>query len=184
MIHNLERRPLMTSVQEFSSRSLLPGSIFVLALLIFILSPVHQVTDSAYSILLSESLLHHRSFQLDNYAIPRGEPKWFRYYYRNGDIYQIVSDSDRSNHCMGANQNSIGIEHVGSETDSLTAPQAAASAALIRWLLEQYHIPRTNIFGHDFAPGYCRPGGTSCPDKLFGPVHSQSTIAAWVEANV
>lgn len=103
---------------------------------------------------------------------------------RNGDIYQMVSDSDRSNHCMGANQNSIGIEHVGSETDSLTAPQAAASAALIRWLLEQYHIPRTNIFGHDFAPGYCRPGGTSCPDKLFGPVHSQSTIAAWVEANV
>jgi hypothetical protein len=103
---------------------------------------------------------------------------------RNGDIYQMVSDSDRSNHCMGANQNSIGIEHVGSETDSLTAPQAAASAALIRWLLEQYHIPRPNIFGHDFAPGYCRPGGTSCPDKLFGPVHSQSTITAWVEANV
>jgi hypothetical protein len=103
---------------------------------------------------------------------------------RNGDIYQMVSDSDRSNHCMGANQNSIGIEHVGNETDSLTAPQAAASAALIRWLLEQYHIPRTNIFGHDFAPGYCRPGGTSCPDKLFGTVHSQNTIAAWVEANV
>src|SRR5581483_4872257 len=103
---------------------------------------------------------------------------------RNGDIYQMVSDSDRSNHCMGANQNSIGIEHVGTETDSLTAPQAAASAALIRWLLQQYHIPRTSIFGHDFAPGYCRPGGTSCPDKLFGPVHSQSTIAAWVEENV
>src|SRR5882724_7275402 len=103
---------------------------------------------------------------------------------RNGDIYQMVSDSDRSNHCMGTNQNSIGIEHVGSETDPFTAPQATASAALNRWLLEQYHIPRTNIFGHDFAPGYCRPGGTSCPDKLFGPVHSQSTIAAWVEANV
>src|SRR6059058_3102214 len=103
---------------------------------------------------------------------------------RNGDIYQMVSDSDRSNHCMGANQNSIGIEHVGSETDSLAAPQVAASAALIRWLIEQYCIPRTKIFGHDFAPGYCRPGGTSCPDKLFGLVHSQSTIAAWVEANV
>ncbi len=103
---------------------------------------------------------------------------------RNGDIYQMVSDSDRSNHCMGANQNSIGIEHVGSETDSLTAQQAAASAALIRWLLEQYHIPRTNIFGHDFAPGYSRPGGTSCPDRLFGAVHSQATIAAWVQANV
>ena len=103
---------------------------------------------------------------------------------RNGDIYQMVSDSDRSNHCIGANQNSIGIEHVAGETDPLTAPQAAASAALIRWLLQQYHIPRTNIFGHDFAPGYSRPGGTSCPDHLFGPVHSQATIAAWVQVNV
>ena len=45
-------------------------------------------------------------------------------------------------------------------------------------------IPRTNIFGHDFAPGYSRPGGTSCPDRLFGAVHSQATVAAWVEANV
>jgi N-acetyl-anhydromuramyl-L-alanine amidase AmpD len=103
---------------------------------------------------------------------------------RNGDIYQMVNDSDRANHCMGANESSIGIEHVGTETDSLNAPQAAASAALIRWLLEQYHIPRTNIFGHDFAPGYCKSGGTSCPDRLFGAVHSQATVAAWVEANV
>src|SRR5579884_224758 len=103
---------------------------------------------------------------------------------RNGDIYQMVPDAERANHCMGANESSIGIEHVGTETDTLTPPQAAASAALIRWLLEQYHIPRTNVFGHDFTPGYCRPGGTSCPDHLFGPVHSQAAIAAWVAANV
>jgi hypothetical protein len=103
---------------------------------------------------------------------------------RNGDIYQTVRDSDAAWHCMGANRSTIGIEHVGSETDSLTAPQAGASAALIRWLIEQYQILRTNIFGHDFTPGYSRPGGTSCPDKLFGAVHSQGTIAAWVAANV
>jgi len=103
---------------------------------------------------------------------------------RNGDIYQMVNDTDCANHCMGANNASIGIEHVGSETDSLAAPQAAASAALIRWLLQEHQIPRTNIFGHDFTPGYSRPGGTSCPDKLFGPVHSQATIVAWVAANV
>ena len=103
---------------------------------------------------------------------------------RNGDIYQMVNDADCANHCMGANAGSIGIEHVGSETDALAAPQAAASAALIRWLLQEHQIPRTNIFGHDFTPGYSRPGGTSCPDKLFGPVHSQATIAAWVAANV
>ena len=103
---------------------------------------------------------------------------------RNGDIYQMVNDTDCANHCMGANAGSIGIEHVGSETDALAPPQAAASAGLIRWLLQEHQIPRTNIFGHDFAPGYCRPGGTSCPDKLFGQVHSQATIAAWVSANV
>jgi N-acetylmuramoyl-L-alanine amidase len=103
---------------------------------------------------------------------------------RNGDIYQMVNDADCANHCMGANTGSIGIEHVGSETDALAAPQAAASAALIRWLLQEHQIPRTNIFGHDFTPGYSRPGGTSCPDKLFGPAHSQATIAAWVAANV
>jgi N-acetyl-anhydromuramyl-L-alanine amidase AmpD len=96
----------------------------------------------------------------------------------------MVSDSDCANHCMGANEGSIGIEHVGAETDSLSARQAAASAALIRWLLEQYQIPRTNIFGHDFTPGYSRPGGTSCPDKPFGPVRSQATVAAWVARNV
>jgi hypothetical protein len=103
---------------------------------------------------------------------------------RNGDIYQMVNDADCANHCRGANAASIGIEHVGSETDSLAAPQAAASAALIRWLLQEHQIPRTNIFGHNFTPGYNLPGGTSCPDKLFGPVHSQGTIAAWVAANV
>ena len=103
---------------------------------------------------------------------------------RNGDIYQMVNDADCANHCMGANAGSIGIEHVGSETDALAAPQAAASAALIRWLLQEHQIPRENIFGHDFTPGYSRPGGTSCPDKLFGPVHSQATIVAWVAANV
>jgi N-acetyl-anhydromuramyl-L-alanine amidase AmpD len=96
----------------------------------------------------------------------------------------MVNDADCANHCMGANTGSIGIEHVGSETDALAAPQAAASAALIRWLLQEHQIPRTNIFGHDFTPGYSRPGGTSCPDKLFGPAHSQATIAAWVAANV
>ena len=98
---------------------------------------------------------------------------------RNGDIYQMVNDTECANHCMGANAGSI-----GSKTDSLAPPQAAASASLIGWLLQAHQIPRTNIFGHDFAPGYCRPGGTSCPDKLFRPAHSQATIAAWVAANV
>ena len=101
---------------------------------------------------------------------------------RNGDIYQMVADSERANHCKGANQNSIGIEHVGTEQQALAPEQSDASAALLRWLIEQYDVPRRRIFGHDFAPGYT--GDTSCPDKLFGAAHTQDAVAAWVEANV
>lgn len=101
---------------------------------------------------------------------------------RNGDIYQMVRDSDRANHCKGANQNSIGIEHVGTEQQALATAQAKATAALLRWLTEQYDVPRRRIFGHDFAPGYT--GDTSCPDKLFGAAHSQAVVTAWVDANV
>jgi len=49
---------------------------------------------------------------------------------------------------------------------------------------QSYFACRWNIVGHDFTPGYSRPGGTSCSDKLFGAAHAQRTIAAWVDANV
>jgi len=85
---------------------------------------------------------------------------------RNGDIYQTVNDTDCANHC-GANAGSIGIEHVGSETDSLAPPQAAASAGIDTLVLQEHQISRArNTFGHDFAPGYCDREGpvvrTSC----------------------
>jgi N-acetylmuramoyl-L-alanine amidase-like protein len=67
---------------------------------------------------------------------------------------------------------------------ALTDPQAKSSAALIAWLLEQYDIPAANVYGHNFTPGYNLPGGTSCPDNLFGPDHSQAAVAAWVKNNV
>jgi hypothetical protein len=103
---------------------------------------------------------------------------------KNGDIYQMVRDSDRANHCRGANQNSIGIEHVAGDSEALTPPQVRSSAELIGWLVEQYDVPIAKVYGHDFTPGYNLPGGTSCPDKLFGPVHSQASVAAWVKSNV
>jgi hypothetical protein len=34
------------------------------------ISRVHQVTDSSYSMLLSQSLLDHGSFALDHYTLP------------------------------------------------------------------------------------------------------------------
>ena len=101
---------------------------------------------------------------------------------RDGTIFQMVDDNLRANHCKGANQNSIGIEHVGSDTDELAPLQKEASVALIRYLLEQYQIDPANVFGHDFTPN--RQTVTSCPDRLFGPGHTQETVADWVRDNV
>ena len=66
-------------------------SIFIVTLLVFWFSPVHQITDSHYSMLLSEGLLKHRSFALDHYNLPRLEPNASTrdYYVMNGDIWQL-----------------------------------------------------------------------------------------------
>lgn len=75
---------------------LLCAGLFVLSALIFWWSPVRQIADSNYSMLMSQSLLYHHSFMLDGYAIPRLEPtvqnKWFRnrpYTYNGKQTYQI-----------------------------------------------------------------------------------------------
>ncbi|HEY0004140.1 MAG TPA: hypothetical protein VGB17_04955 [Pyrinomonadaceae bacterium] len=65
------------------------GLIFVAALLIFWLSPVHQLTDSNYSMLVSESLFKHGSFALDHYAIERRPPRYHDNTYKNGEMYQL-----------------------------------------------------------------------------------------------
>lgn len=91
--------------------------IFIVCFVVFWWSPVHQVTDSAYSMLLSESLLYHQSFELDNYAIPHGEPSWVPAYYRNGDIYQLELVGGRLYY------------HLSPGTSILSAPFVAAMNA-------------------------------------------------------
>lgn len=102
---------------------------------------------------------------------------------RSGRITQYVPDAERANHCRGANEYSIGIECVGGEDDPLAEAQALALAKLLAWLCWQYSIALNKIYGHDFAPHY-NGGGTSCPDKLFGPRHDQATVEKWVMDNV
>jgi hypothetical protein len=65
------------------------GLVFAAALAVFWFSPVRQVTDSKYSMLLSQSLLYYRSFALDNYAVPRLPPTQREDYVMDGDIYQL-----------------------------------------------------------------------------------------------
>ena len=64
-------------------------AIFVFASVVFALSQVRQVTDSNYSMLLSQSLIEHGTFKLDNYTFPRLPPMNRRYYTSNGVIYQL-----------------------------------------------------------------------------------------------
>jgi hypothetical protein len=63
--------------------------IFALTLAIFLFSRIHQVADSHYSMLVSQSLIEHGSFQLDAYALPRHEPEDRGYYISDGAIYQL-----------------------------------------------------------------------------------------------
>jgi hypothetical protein len=65
--------------------------IFLVALAVFWLSPVSQISDSRYSLLLSENLIKHRSFALDAYNLPRLEPQAGvrDNYVANGPIWQL-----------------------------------------------------------------------------------------------
>src|SRR5258708_39951566 len=63
--------------------------LFAFALLVFLRAPIHDVTDSAYSMLASESLLKHHTFTLDQYSLPRYPPKHWVDYESNGELYTI-----------------------------------------------------------------------------------------------
>ena len=61
---------------------------FLFTLTVYLLSPNHQMSDSQYSMLLSQSLVEHQSFRLDDF-IPQQEPQWRDDYCWNGSMYQI-----------------------------------------------------------------------------------------------
>ncbi len=63
--------------------------IFFFSVFVFLISRVHQLADSNYSMLLSQSLIQHRSFTLDHYQIPRLPPTQQVFYVSNGNIYQL-----------------------------------------------------------------------------------------------
>lgn len=82
-------RDRLRQARRFSPTLLAGMAVFILTLSIFLISRVHQVNDSHYSMLLSQSLIKHGSFQLDHYALPRYEPQWHGYYFKNGPIYHL-----------------------------------------------------------------------------------------------
>ena len=100
---------------------------------------------------------------------------------REGEIYQMVRDSDKAWHAKGANADSIGIEHSAAAGDSMTPGQTLSSVALVRWLLSEYKLPKTAIYGHKYTPE--NAGTTDCPDHLFGP-DLEAAIDQWVQTNI
>ncbi|HEX8181135.1 MAG TPA: hypothetical protein VF525_16430 [Pyrinomonadaceae bacterium] len=76
--HAARRKDLLTALLIFASTAL-----------IFLASHVHQMADSRYSILLSQSLLRQHSFTLDSYRWPPQTPRPQVGYNSYGDFYQL-----------------------------------------------------------------------------------------------
>ena len=58
------------------------------------------MTDSRYSMLVSQSLVSRGSFTLDAYNLPRHPPEWAGFYFRLGPIYQIEVADGHLYHLM------------------------------------------------------------------------------------
>lgn len=80
---------------------------------------------------------------------------------QDGELVQMVDEAHAAWHATVMNARSIGIEHVAEAGDKITEAQEATSAALIRWLADEYFIPHANIIPHVAVKS------TSCPGDLF-----------------
>ncbi|HEV8139038.1 MAG TPA: hypothetical protein VGP81_04660 [Pyrinomonadaceae bacterium] len=80
------------AAHEFPARkldSIIGIGIFAITLLVFLLTPTYIFSDSKFTFVLSESLLKHRSFALDDFALPHLEPRHYYNYTQNGSILQL-----------------------------------------------------------------------------------------------
>ncbi|HXD34519.1 MAG TPA: hypothetical protein VN643_25595 [Pyrinomonadaceae bacterium] len=68
-------QPTSPETAYLKSDWFLATAILIVAVIVFWLSPVRQITDSKYSMLLSQDLLKFRSFDLKHYAISDAEVK-------------------------------------------------------------------------------------------------------------
>jgi hypothetical protein len=75
-------------IQAHKRDVLIGLAIFVVTSLVFLASRVHQVGDSRYSMLLSQSLLEHGSFTLERYQIP-GVERTESGYVKAENLYQL-----------------------------------------------------------------------------------------------
>jgi len=107
---------------------------------------------------------------------------------QDGALVQMVPDANAAWHAgVGDwNSRSIGIEHVAAAGDKIRPAQSAKSAALIRWLMEEYDIVRKRVVPHK-----CLKATDCCGDlfKEFGAGRNatcdeqKEALDAWLTAN-
>lgn len=86
----------------------------------------------------------------------------------DGEITQMVRDSQAAWHAQCYNSRSIGIEHEGYVSDPgrwYTENMYRESAKLTRWVSDRYGIPRnrSRIIGHSEVASNCNTGGHTDP---------------------
>lgn len=65
---------------------------------------------------------------------------------RDGEIYQLLSDTLFARHTIGLNYCAIGVENIGGKDNPLTEKQIIANAKLVRYLKSKY--PIEYVIGH------------------------------------
>jgi N-acetylmuramoyl-L-alanine amidase len=97
---------------------------------------------------------------------------------RNGDIYQLVDDSNTAWHSgnKSVNQQSIGIEVVAWNTaKGMAAPQEASLVALSKFILDAYAVSLTNVVPHRSIKA------TDCPGWVWP---TDGDLATWKNARL
>ena len=86
--------------------------IFLLTTTIFLYCPIRQFADSKYSTLVSESLIHRRSFTLDHYRIPELVPVQTYGSASNTNLYQIESANGHLYHMFPPGSSVLSVPYV------------------------------------------------------------------------
>lgn len=97
---------------------------------------------------------------------------------RDGKIWQFVNDANKAWHAAGANANTLGIENVCADGQTITTEQSVALAALCKYLMSEYKIPKSEVTGHRFLGQ-----STSCPGTLFGEP-TEAAMQKWIDSNL
>ena len=106
----------MNSLKDFKDNlisPLLKVAVFTLSFLTFLLAPVHQVSDSKYSMLVTQSLIRHGSFKLNDYNIPRLEPNAAPGVTDKGYPYQLEVVNNSLLYCFPPGSSVLSVPFVG-----------------------------------------------------------------------